>query len=135
MPLESSWPIIPYLLLFGTNFSSHFRTKQFDVMRSLGSFQLKNIFIVNFNSFSRFHIIKEQINKCKFSNNIIRIKSLLIIDGKEVKYLYFHFPRILCRLSIENQPMESGILTHPSRYKRAESNLLADQKSPNTWAR
>ena len=28
----------------------------------------------------------------------------------------------------ENQQMTSGILTQPSRYKRAESNLLADEK-------
>ena len=30
----------------------------------------------------------------------------------------------------ENQPKASGILTQPSRYKRAESNLLADEKGP-----
>ncbi len=28
----------------------------------------------------------------------------------------------------ENQPKESGILTQPSRYKRAEINLLSDGK-------
>ena len=31
----------------------------------------------------------------------------------------------------EDQPMASGILTQLSRYKRAESNLLADEKSPD----
>ena len=28
----------------------------------------------------------------------------------------------------ENQPIALGILTQPSRYKREESNLLADEK-------
>ena len=28
----------------------------------------------------------------------------------------------------ENQPIVLGILTQPSRYKRADSNLLADKK-------
>ena len=28
----------------------------------------------------------------------------------------------------ENEGKASGILTHPSNYKRAESNLLADKK-------
>ncbi len=31
---------------------------------------------------------------------------------------------------LEKQPIASGILTHPSRYKRAENNLLADIKGP-----
>ena len=30
----------------------------------------------------------------------------------------------------ENQPVPSGILMRPSRYKRAKSNLLADVKGP-----
>ena len=30
----------------------------------------------------------------------------------------------------ENQPIASGKLTQPSRYKRVESNLLADKKGP-----
>ena len=30
----------------------------------------------------------------------------------------------------ENQPIASGILTQPRRYKRAESNLLEDKKGP-----
>ena len=30
----------------------------------------------------------------------------------------------------ENQPIPSGILTQPSRYKRAENKLLADEKGP-----
>ena len=33
----------------------------------------------------------------------------------------------------ENQPITSGILTQPSRNKRAESNLLADEKDPQHW--
>ena len=33
----------------------------------------------------------------------------------------------------EYQPIASEILTQPSRYKRAESNLLADEKGP--WKR
>ena len=33
-------------------------------------------------------------------------------------------------LVFENQPIESGILTQQSRYKRAESKLLADEKGP-----
>ena len=32
--------------------------------------------------------------------------------------------------SFENQPIASGILTQPKRYKRAESKLLADKKGP-----
>ncbi len=31
---------------------------------------------------------------------------------------------------LEYQPIESYILTQPSRSKRAESNLLADEKGP-----
>ena len=30
--------------------------------------------------------------------------------------------------ALENQPLASGILTQPSRYKRVESNLLVDEK-------
>ena len=30
----------------------------------------------------------------------------------------------------KNQPIASRILTQPSRYKRAKSNLLADEKGP-----
>ena len=30
----------------------------------------------------------------------------------------------------ENQPIESGIITQLSRYNRAETNLLADEKGP-----
>ena len=30
----------------------------------------------------------------------------------------------------ENRPIASLVLTQPSRYKRAESNLLADEKGP-----
>ena len=30
----------------------------------------------------------------------------------------------------ENQPKASGKLTQPYRYKRTESNLLADEKGP-----
>ena len=30
----------------------------------------------------------------------------------------------------ENQPIALKILTQPSHYKRVESNLLADEKSP-----
>ena len=30
----------------------------------------------------------------------------------------------------KNQPIASGILTQLSRYKRADSNLLADEKGP-----
>ena len=33
----------------------------------------------------------------------------------------------------ENQPIASGILKQPSRYKRTESNLLADEKVPNSY--
>ena len=33
-------------------------------------------------------------------------------------------------LVFENQQLASGILTQPSRYKRAENNLLADEKGP-----
>ena len=33
-------------------------------------------------------------------------------------------------LVLENQPVESGIITQLSYYKRAESNLLADEKGP-----
>ena len=33
-------------------------------------------------------------------------------------------------LFLENQLIASGILTQPSRYKRAKSNLLADEKGP-----
>ena len=33
-------------------------------------------------------------------------------------------------LAFENQSIASGILTQPSRYKRAESNLLSDEKGP-----
>ena len=31
----------------------------------------------------------------------------------------------------EKQPIASGILTQLSRYKRAESNLLSDEKGPH----
>ena len=31
------------------------------------------------------------------------------------------------------QPIASEILTQPSRYKTAESNLLADEKGPQHW--
>ena len=31
----------------------------------------------------------------------------------------------------ENQPIASGILTLPSRYKRAKSNLLAGKNGPH----
>ena len=31
---------------------------------------------------------------------------------------------------LQNQPLASGILTQPSRYKLAESYLLADGKGP-----
>ena len=34
----------------------------------------------------------------------------------------------LFKLVLENQPIASGILTQSSSYKRAESNLLADEK-------
>ena len=30
----------------------------------------------------------------------------------------------------ENQPIAAGITTQPSCYKRAECNLLADEKGP-----
>ena len=30
----------------------------------------------------------------------------------------------------ENQPIASGILIQPSRYRRSECNLLADKKGP-----
>ena len=30
----------------------------------------------------------------------------------------------------ENKPIASGLLTQPSRCKRAESNLLADETGP-----
>ena len=33
----------------------------------------------------------------------------------------------------EYQPIASVILTQPSRYKRAESNLQADEKGPQHW--
>ena len=45
----------------------------------------------------------------------------------------FPFRGTLCRLSIENQPIASKILTQTSRYKRAESNLLADEKGTHHW--
>ena len=32
--------------------------------------------------------------------------------------------------AFENQPIALGILTQPTRYKRAESNSLADKKGP-----
>ena len=33
--------------------------------------------------------------------------------------------------AFENQPIASGILIQPSRYKRVESNLLADKRVSN----
>ena len=39
-------------------------------------------------------------------------------------------PEQTFNLAIENQQIASGILTQPSWYKRAESNLLADDKGP-----
>ena len=51
-------------------------------------------------------------------------------EGKEQNNCMFPFRGTLCRLLIENQPIASKILTQTSRYKRAESNLLADEKGP-----
>ena len=32
--------------------------------------------------------------------------------------------------AFENQPIKSGLLAQPSRYKRVENNLPADDKGP-----
>ena len=39
-------------------------------------------------------------------------------------------PMLTSTWVFENQLIASGILTQPSRYKRAESNLLTDEKGP-----
>ena len=36
--------------------------------------------------------------------------------------------------AFENQPIMSGILTQPRRYKRVACNLLADEKGPQRVA-
>ena len=50
-----------------------------------------------------------------------------MIEGTGVKLLYVHGVDTLCRLNL-NKPVVSKIITQPSRYKRAESNLLADEE-------
>ena len=55
------------------------------------------------------------------------------IEREGIDWLNVPTPRTLCRLSIgsfENEPKALGILTQLFLYKRAESNLLADEKSP-----
>ena len=57
------------------------------------------------------------------------------LEGSGAKYLYVYCSRgrdIVSTFNyvFEYQPIASEILTQPSRYKRAESNLLADEKGP-----
>ena len=70
-----------------------------------------------------------QLSKLSEHQNIIHYSKAL--EGKVVKKLYVPHPEdpvLTFNWVLENQPIASGILKQPSRYKRTKSNLLADKK-------
>ena len=71
--------------------------------------------------------------KVTINNSIVTLRiSRLKINTRGQGENILH-PEDMFRLSIgsfKNQPIASGILTQPKRYKRAESKLPADKKGP-----
>ena len=56
---------------------------------------------------------------------LIRVKHLRV---KGLNNCMYHVPTFIW--VFKNQPIVTGVLTQPSRCKRAENNLLADEKGP-----